>query len=74
MLRKTATNGYLLLEGAMGNQDRIYHRAGVTDGEQRKVEEWILTHTVPRSTLLKPSTPSPQDITVAEASVSAVTK
>lgn len=47
MLRKIATNGYLLLEEAMGNQDRIYHRAGVTDGEQRKVGEWILTHTVP---------------------------
>lgn len=37
-----------------------YISAGATDGDHRKVGEWILTHTVPCSTLLRPSTPSPQ--------------
>lgn len=32
-LGKIVTNSHLLLEGAMENQDGIYHSAGVTDGD-----------------------------------------
>lgn len=41
MLRKIATNGHSILEGAMENQDRICHRAEATGGDCRKVGERV---------------------------------
>lgn len=68
-MRKIANKGHLFLE----NHDRIYLSitvliTGATDGDRRKVGEWILVHTVPCSTLLRPSiTSSPQDISDPKA-------